>query len=92
MREIRDAAQRSTLAEFRAMVRDQAFMLLLDPEAAFAALPALIPDTKSRRRTVAAVRQVLSASGEITGEVAERLQRIARLLDVDDVASASEAA
>ncbi len=92
MREIRDAAQRSTLAEFRAMVRDQAFMLLLDPQAAFAALPALIPDTKSRRRTVAAVRQVLSAGGEITGEVAERLQRIARLLDVDDVASASEAA
>ena len=92
MREIRDVAQRSTLAEFRAMVRDQAFMLLLDPEAALVALPALIPDTKSRRRTVAAVRQVLSAGGEITGEVAERLQRIARLLDVDDVASASEAA
>ena len=41
---------------------------------------------------MAAVRQVLSAGGEITGEVAERLQRIARLLDVDDVASASEAA
>jgi pimeloyl-ACP methyl ester carboxylesterase len=92
MREIRNAAQRSTLAEFRAMVRDQAFMLLLDPEAALAALPALVPDAKSRRRTVAAVRQVLSAGGEITGEVAERLQRIARLLDVDDVASVSEAA
>jgi hypothetical protein len=27
------------------------------------------------------VRQVLSAGGEITGEVAERLQRVARLLD-----------
>jgi hypothetical protein len=92
MREIRDVAQRSTLAEFRAMVRDQAFMLLLDPEAALVTLPALIPDTKSRRRTVAAVRQVLSAGGEITGEVAERLQRIARLLDVDDRASVSEAA
>jgi hypothetical protein len=80
MRETRDA-QGPTLAEFKAMVRDQAFMLLLDKEAAVAALPALIPDAKSRRRTVAAVRQVLIAGGEITGEVAERLQRVARLLD-----------
>jgi hypothetical protein len=80
MRETRDA-QLPTLAEFKAMVHDQAFMLLLDQEAAVAALPALIPDAKSRRRTVAAVRQVLSAGGEITGEVAERLQRVARLLD-----------
>ena len=57
-------AQRPTLAEFKAMVRDQAFLLLLDPEAAVAALPALIPDAESRRWTVAAVREVLSASGE----------------------------
>jgi len=38
------------------------------------------------------VRRVLSAGGDITGEVAERLQRIARILDVEDVASASAAA
>jgi len=92
MREIRDAAHQLTLAEFKAMVRDQAFMLLLDQKAAVAELPALISDAKSRRRTVAAVRQVLSAAGEITGEVAERLQRVARLLGVDEDASASEAA
>jgi hypothetical protein len=85
MREIRDARQRTTLVEFKAMVHDQWFMLLLDQEAAVAALPALIPDAKSRRRTVAAVRQVLSAGGEITGEVAERLRRVARLLDVEAV-------
>ena len=86
LREIRDAAQRPTLGAFKAMVRDQAFMLLLDQQAAVAALPGLIPDAKLRRRTVAAVRQVLSAAGEITGEVAERLNQIARLLEVDDVA------
>jgi len=92
MREIRDAAQQLTLEQFKAMVRDEAFMLLLDQKAAVAELPALISDAKSRRRTVAAVRQVLSAAGEITGEVAERLQRVARLLGVDEDASASEAA
>ncbi|MET0678371.1 MAG: DUF3141 domain-containing protein [Bradyrhizobium sp.] len=85
MREIRDAAQRSTLAEFKAMVRDQMFMLLLDQEAAVAALPVLIPDAKSRSRTVAAVRQVLSAGSEMTSGVAERLQRIAQLLEVEAV-------
>ena len=92
LRAIRDEAERPTLAEFKGMVRDQAFILLLDQEAAVAALPALIPDAKSRRSTVAAVRRVLSAGGVITGEVAERLQRIAQVLGVEDVGSASAAA
>jgi pimeloyl-ACP methyl ester carboxylesterase len=83
MREIQDGAQRPTLAEFKTMVRDQNFLLLLDPEAAVTTLPALIPDAESRRRTVVTVSQVLSASGEIPGEVAERLQRITRLLQVE---------
>jgi hypothetical protein len=92
LRATRHELQQLALAEFKRMVHDQAFILLLDQEAAVAALPALIPDAQSRRNTVTAVRQVLSAGGEITGEVAERLQRIARLLDVEDVASASAAA
>jgi hypothetical protein len=74
------------------MVREQYFMLLIDPEACIAALPALIPDAKSRGSTVAAIREVLSAGGEITGEVAERLQRITRILGVEDVPSAIAAA
>jgi hypothetical protein len=41
---------------------------------------------------VAAVRQVLGAGGEITGELAERLQRIARILGVEDAASPNAAA
>jgi hypothetical protein len=45
-----------------------------------------------RRGSKPAARQVLGAGGEITGEVAERLQRIARILGVEDVASASPAA
>jgi hypothetical protein len=92
LRAIRDEVQWPTLAEFKRMVHDQAFILLLDQEAAVAALPALINDPKSRRCTVAVVRRVLSAGGDITGEVAERLQRIARVLGVEDVASASAAA
>ena len=92
LRAIRDEVQWPTLAEFKRMVRDQAFILLLDQEAAVAALPALIADRKSRLCTVDVVRRVLSAGGDITGEVAERLQRIARILGVENVASASAAA
>jgi hypothetical protein len=92
LRAVRNEAQRPTLAEFKRMVREQYFMLLIDPEASIAALPALIPDAKSRGSTVAAVRRVLSAGGEITGEAAERLQRIARILGVEAVQSAIAAA
>ncbi len=83
MRAIQDGMERPTLADFKAMVREQYFMLLIDPEAAFAALPELLPDSSLRRKTLAAVRGVLSAAGEISGEVAERLDRLARVLGIE---------
>jgi len=83
MRAIQDGQERPTLAEFKAMVREQYFMLLIDPESAFAALPDLLPDPSLRRKTLAAVRGVLSAAGEISGEVAERLDRVARVLGIE---------
>ena len=59
-------------------------MLLIDPEAAVAAIPRLMPDDGDvRRKTVATIREVLSARGEIAGETANRLQRIAQLLGVE---------
>ena len=89
--QVRDDVRRRTLAEFKAIVRDQAFMLLLDQEAAVAAIPALIPDAKSRRNTVAAIREVLGVTGAISGEVAERLQEISRLLGVQEDRAATSA-
>jgi len=83
MRTIDCGAQQPTLAEFKAMLRDQGFMLLLEPVAAVAALPLLIPDAESRRWAMSVVRQVLSANGEISGEVEARLQRLANLLQAD---------
>jgi pimeloyl-ACP methyl ester carboxylesterase len=75
---------RLTLPEFKALVREQFFMLLLDPEGALAAIPKLLPaDVTQKRTAFAAMREVLSASGEITGERASRLERIAGLFDVD---------
>jgi pimeloyl-ACP methyl ester carboxylesterase len=75
---------RLTLPEFKMLVREQFFMLLLDQEKALAAIPRLLPEDVDQRRAVfAAMREVLSASDEITGERASRLQRIAVLFGAD---------
>ena len=80
-----DEASRITLAEFKMLVREQFFMLLLDREAALAAIPGLLPNNKDeRRRALAAVQEVLSASAEISGEVAKRLKQVAELFGLDD--------
>jgi len=71
---------RLTLPQFKAMVREQYFMLIVDPEAALAAIPHLLPPSaESRRSAFAALRQVLSARGEIGGEAADRLRRMSKL-------------
>jgi pimeloyl-ACP methyl ester carboxylesterase len=86
LRQVRrdDSGARLTLPEFKMLVREQFFILLLDQEAALAAIPKLLPeDVDQRRRILAAMREVLSASGEITGERASRLQRVATLFGAD---------
>ncbi len=73
-----------TLAQFKTMVREQYFMLLIDQEATLAAIPQMLPaDIEERRNTLAAIRQVVAAGGEIGGEAAQRLERVARLFGVD---------
>lgn len=79
-----DTAATMTLAEFKILVREQFFMLLLDQDGALSAIPKLLPDNANvRQSTFAAIRKVLSASAEISGEVAKRLKRVAELFGVD---------
>ena len=79
-----DAGARLTLAEFKMLVREQFFMLLLDQEGALAAIPKLLPDNANARHAAfSAIREVLSASAAISGEVARRLRRVAELFGVD---------
>ena len=78
------AGARMTLSEFKMLVREQFFMLLLDRDAALAAIPNMLPDDLNQRRAAfAAMREVLSASEDITGERANRLRRIAQLFGLD---------
>ncbi|MGZ3289689.1 MAG: DUF3141 domain-containing protein, partial [Xanthobacteraceae bacterium] len=80
-----EESSRLTLAEFKAMAREQFFLLLLDPEATLAAIPKLLPaDVSERRKGLAAIRNVLSAAGEISGEAAERLKKVTELFETNE--------
>src|SRR3954470_4962946 len=58
-----DEASRITLAEFKMLVREQFFMLLLDRKAALAAIPKLLPeDMNERRRVFSSIKDVLASS------------------------------
>jgi Protein of unknown function (DUF3141) len=79
-----DETARMTLPEFKMLVREQFFMLLLDREAALAAIPKLLPDNMdARRKAFASIEEVLSASAKISGEVASRLKQVAGLFGLD---------
>ncbi|MGO8913571.1 MAG: DUF3141 domain-containing protein [Bradyrhizobium sp.] len=82
-----EEASRMTLAQFKATAREQFFLLLLEPEAALAAIPNMLPaDVAERRKGLAAIRNVLSAGGDISGEAAERLRRITALFETNEAA------
>jgi len=79
-----DGIARMTLPQFKALMREQYFMLLLEPEAAVEAIAGLLPpDAEARRKAFAAVQRVLMARGQLEPEVADRLQRVARLFGID---------
>jgi hypothetical protein len=73
-----------TLAEFKALVREQFFMLLIDRVAALAAIPALLPKSAGARRTAfGLLRDVLGADGRMSDEAADRLRNAAPWFGVD---------
>jgi hypothetical protein len=80
-----DADSRLTLDQFKALVREQFFMLLLDQQAALAAIPKMLPqDMEQRRAVFAAIHEVLSVAGEISGETKTRLNRVAQLFGLSE--------
>ena len=88
LRTIEDDKPRPTLTEFKALVREQYYMLLIDEEATIAAIADLLPrDREMRRKAFTALRRVLSAAGEVTGEAAQRLDRVAGLFGVNSDAT-----
>jgi len=84
IRLLQEEQRRLTLAQFKAMAREQFFMLLVYPEEAVAAIADLLPENpEERHKAFAAIRQVLTASGELTGNAAARLSTIATLFGLE---------
>jgi hypothetical protein len=84
LRAVQNESSRLTLADFKALLREQYFMLLIDEDATLTAIPSLLPsDHHVRRRAFVALRQILSASGAVTGDASKRLRRIAQLFSVE---------
>ena len=88
VRRIRQAQQDMpslSLSEFKSLVREQFYMLLIDQEACLAALPALVPsDSDTRRKVLALIREVLSARGPLSEEEEDRMHQVAQLFGRDD--------
>src|SRR5215469_3705710 len=73
------------LSEFKRLVREQFAMLLIDQQAALAALPSLLPpDAQTRSEAFNVVRQVMAACGEISAEDEKRLSEISRLFGIGE--------
>ncbi|MBX5236909.1 DUF3141 domain-containing protein [Rhizobium sp. NLR22b] len=77
MRRTEDGMPAMTLAEFKALIRDQFLMLLIDEEAAVSAIPRLLPAEESvRREALSSLREVLNVRGALSGEAEQRWKRI----------------
>ena len=61
-------------------MREQYFSLMLDRDAALAAIPQMLPaDAASRAKALQVVRRVLEAAGPLAGERAERFAKVEKL-------------
>ena len=77
---LREAHSDMSVADFKALVREQFNILSIDQEAALAAIPSMLPpDADTREKAYGLVKQLMSARGELSTEDKERMNEIARL-------------
>ncbi|MCZ0962611.1 DUF3141 domain-containing protein [Paracoccus benzoatiresistens] len=85
LRSSRPAEATLKLPEFKAMLREQFLMLLIDEDAALGAIPEILPaDEGERRAAFDLLRDILSAADEPEGEVAVRLRHVADLFGITE--------
>jgi hypothetical protein len=89
VRRIRETHGDIPLSAFKALVREQFNMLLIDKDAALAAIPSLLPaDPEIRQKAFDLINEVMRARGEMSTEDTKRMNEIARLFGVADDESA----
>ena len=69
-----------SIAEFKFVVRDQFFVLQLEPDRALNVLASLVPKAGERNELLKQVRAIVSADGSTTAAECERLARVSKLL------------
>jgi hypothetical protein len=80
-----------SLDEFKRLVRDQYFSLLLDEEAAIAAIPAMLPaDDAARTKILDDIRRIAVAAGDMKEERQKRLARIEALFALTPKSTATK--
>ena len=85
VRRLRDKYGDIPLSEFKTLVRDQYFMLLIDKDASLAAIPSMLPsDTKTRSKAFDVIKEVMAAVGTLSPEDEKRLREIERLFGIGD--------
>jgi Protein of unknown function (DUF3141) len=84
LRRIRQSLSDVPLSSFKATVREQFDMLSIDPEAALAAIPTMLPgELATRQKAFDLICEVLSARGGHSSEDLKRIRRVGALFDVD---------
>ena len=77
LRSAREKLNDQRLPEFKATVREQFAMLMIDTEAALAAIPSMLPDdAAARQKAFNLISEVLRARGELSVRDRERVERI----------------
>lgn len=95
IRRIRAAVGREALplADFKRIIRQQFFMLLIDEARAIETLPALLPaDPAIRAEMLAVLRSIVEAAGEMPEEVARRMTVVERVFVGDPVVDSPKVA
>jgi hypothetical protein len=84
-------ASRLNLSAFKALVREQYYILLNDETAALAAISTMLPkEIGERRAALEVLRGVLEASGALNDAAAERFQHVTELFDLGKEEASSE--
>jgi hypothetical protein len=86
-RRIREAYGEMSLSDFKKLVREQFYILLIDEKAAVDAISTMLPaDRETRIKAINIVQQVLASRGEFSVEDQRRLKQVSRLFGLDEEA------
>src|SRR5262249_21359772 len=87
IRRIRETAAdepKRTLEEFKAMLREQFFLLLIDEDSALSAIPGLLPaNIEERQAAFDKLVELLGARGQLTDAETDRLERMKSLFGIE---------